>query len=130
MCVCWSHNTSRGSIRATALISLHVQMERCSQVIWKDCAAQPNGAFRNDKWTVINVVFGSICWLALTAGILMYISRSAAAKKQGKRWYGNRACIEIVGILETSESSSSITGNLQAVHASSCGVKCSQGRCS
>ena len=68
------------------------------QCVKPGCAAQPDGAFRRNTWTLINVVLGSICWLALMIGILMYVSRSAAAKKQGKRWCDSHAVCFYCGL--------------------------------
>ncbi len=48
---------------------------------------QPGGAFRSDRWVIINLVFGGLCWLALTLSIAVYVTRTTRARRQGKRWY-------------------------------------------
>lgn len=41
---------------------------------------------KNNSIPITNVVFGVICWVALTTGIIIYLMRVDAARKQGRRW--------------------------------------------
>ena len=50
-------------------------------------AGQPGGVFRTVTWPVLNVLLGSICWLALAAAVITYVTRTTRARRQGKRWY-------------------------------------------
>lgn len=47
-----------------------------------------DGAFRNRSWTIVNVVFGSICFVLLSCALLTYAVRSYKAHSLGKRWCG------------------------------------------
>lgn len=47
---------------------------------------QPTGAYRDQSIPIINVVFGALCWAALTACITIYVSRWNTARRQRKRW--------------------------------------------
>ncbi len=47
-----------------------------------------DGAFRNRSWTIVNVVFGSICFVLLSCAVLTYAVRSYKAHSLGKRWCG------------------------------------------
>ncbi|EIE21255.1 alpha/beta-hydrolase [Coccomyxa subellipsoidea C-169] len=50
----------------------------------------PDGAFKNQSIPVVNVVFGSLCWCALTACIVIYLMRYHTARRQGRRWKPRR----------------------------------------
>ncbi|CAL8466201.1 g5737 [Coccomyxa elongata] len=60
----------------------------------------PDGAYRNKSVPVINVVFGSLCWAALTATLLIYIMRFASAWRQGKQWKPRRKKLATLLITE------------------------------
>lgn len=47
---------------------------------------QPNQAFTSNAWTIVNVVLGGICWIALSAAATTYAVRSTSAHLQGKCW--------------------------------------------
>lgn len=46
-----------------------------------------DGAFKDRSWTIVNVVFGSGCFLLLSCAILSYALRSYTAHRLGKRWW-------------------------------------------
>ena len=51
------------------------------------CAAQPDGAFRHNKYVVVtNVVVGGICFLMLTKTLYCVIWRVCRSRRLGMRW--------------------------------------------
>ncbi|BDA51087.1 hypothetical protein COCOBI_17-3070 [Coccomyxa sp. Obi] len=49
-----------------------------------------NATFRNRSVSIMNVVFGALCWVALTACMLTYLCRWNTARRQGRRWKPRR----------------------------------------
>ena len=45
-----------------------------------------DGAFKDRSWTIVNVVFGSICVALLSCAIISYALRSYIAHRLGKKW--------------------------------------------
>ena len=45
-----------------------------------------DGAFKDRSWTIVNVVFGSICFVLLSCTLLSFALRILMAHRLGKRW--------------------------------------------
>ncbi|CAL5228579.1 g11737 [Coccomyxa viridis] len=59
-----------------------------------------DGAFRNRSWTIVNVVFGSICFVLLSCALLTYAVRSYKAHSLGKRWKKRRRRFAMLALVE------------------------------